>query len=218
MLKLIEEPPAKSVFILCTTDYWKIPKTILSRCQRYDFKRISTNGIKDRLIDIIWAEQNDNWEGEAIEFIARQSDGCLRDAITNLDKCIAYDTNLSLKNVLKALRASSLEDYKKMVMYLDLGSKCDIITLIDKIYASGEDMKQFIKGLVDFVLDVIKVDITGSFEHTHLPESEDIKKWIEDKPDKVDLQSMLRTLVELDSEIKWSQNPKTVIEARLLTL
>ena len=225
MLKLIEEPPAKTIFILCTTDYWKIPKTILSRCQRYDFQRISVTGIKARLEAIIAAEGENTaikYDDEALDFIARQSDGCLRDAITNLDKCIAYG-ELTLHNVLEALRASSIEEYIDLTDCIAhiANRQEDVITLLDKVYNSGRDMKQFIKGYIDFVLDINKIHITNSFTFTHLPETEELAEWIKSIYKDTEVGFMLyllENLIRLDSDIKWSQNPKTVIEARLLTL
>ena len=90
MLKIIEEPPAKSIFIFCTTDPQKIPKTILSMVQRYDFQRISQAGIVDRLIYVVNEEKeisdDINWYGEALEYIAKIADGGMRDEIMLLDK------------------------------------------------------------------------------------------------------------------------------------
>lgn len=109
ILKLIEEPPAKSIFIFCTTDPQKIPKTIISRVQRYDFKRISQQGIVDRLnyiIDCEWKE-NPDWDAEcdtdALEYLAKLADGGMRDSITLLDKCLAYSKDITLENVIAAL-------------------------------------------------------------------------------------------------------------------
>ena len=105
MLKLIEEPPAKSIFIFCTTNPEKIPKTILSRVQRYDFRRISQNGIVGRLSQILVAERiiPEKGETEALDYIAKIADGGMRDAITLLDKSLSYSVQLTLDNVVKAL-------------------------------------------------------------------------------------------------------------------
>ena len=101
-LKLIEEPPAKSVFIFCTTNPEKIPKTILSRVQRYDFQRISQEGVVQRLLYILRSEEAiaSTHLVEAVEYIAKIADGGMRDAITLLDKCLAFSKDLTLENVL----------------------------------------------------------------------------------------------------------------------
>ena len=134
MLKIIEEPPAKSIFIFCTTDPQKIPKTILSRVQRYDFQRISQKGIVDRLWCILDKEhyndisrENLDYSDNALEYIAKLADGGMRDAITFLDKCLAYHPKLTLKHVTEALPIN-LEDRKRSYtlchrLYL-LISKC----------------------------------------------------------------------------------------------
>ena len=105
VLKLIEEPPAKSIFIFCTTDPQKIPKTILSRVQRYDFQRISQDGIVRRLNYICDKEMGENTllEPAALEYIAKIADGGMRDAITMLDKCLAYSNNVMIEDVVKTL-------------------------------------------------------------------------------------------------------------------
>ena len=112
MLKLIEEPPAKCVFILCTTDYWKIPKTIQSRCQRYQFQRISTPSIVERLTYVLAEEGYKDYEVSAVEFIARKSDGCMREAIVTLEKCLAYSSDLTMDNVIDALGLSNYEVFR----------------------------------------------------------------------------------------------------------
>lgn len=119
MLKLLEEPPKTTIFILCTTDPQKIPKTILSRVQRYDFNKISLDGIVDRLKYIVWrenvekiqdiernTERNIKVEDEALEYIAKVSEGGMRDAISMLDKCLSFTRTLDVANVVKALGIS----------------------------------------------------------------------------------------------------------------
>ena len=114
MLKLLEEPPKTTIFILCTTDPQKIPKTILSRVQRYDFNKISFEGIVNRLKWIV-NEENKNLkvsdeyigvDDEALEYIAKVSEGGMRDAISMLDKCLSFTRTLDVANVVKALGIS----------------------------------------------------------------------------------------------------------------
>lgn len=119
MLKTLEEPPAKSIFIFCTTDPQKIPKTILSRVQRYDFQRISKDGIVKRLNYICDKEAIDmtgSIEPDALEYLAKLADGGMRDAITLMDKCLSYSTELTVENVVKAL---GVANYDVMFSLLD---------------------------------------------------------------------------------------------------
>ena len=123
MLKLLEEPPKTTIFILCTTDPQKIPKTILSRVQRYDFNKISFDGIVNRLKWII-NEENKNLnideeyigaDDEALQYIAKVSEGGMRDAISMLDKCLSFTRTLDVKNVVKALGISDYESLHRFI-------------------------------------------------------------------------------------------------------
>lgn len=227
MLKLIEEPPARSIFIMCTTDYWKIPKTILSRSQRYTFNRISQAGIVKRLYYILsqeWGQDADyylNGDG-ALEYIARLSDGGMRDAITTLDKCLAYSTELTLDNVVKALGGSSFDELFELTDAILSSDFTKIINIVEEIYCRGDDMKQFVKGYLDFCMDIYKVKLTKSVEFTKFPDTDDFWHWIKEEFADYDLETCLKTLIKdliaLDNDIKWSQHPKNIIEARLLSL
>lgn len=218
MLKLIEEPPAKSIFIMATTDPQKIPKTILSRVQRYDFQRISQKGIVNRLKYIISEENavSPDWEVESIEYIAKIAQGGMRDAITMLDKCLSYSTDLTLENVVKVL---GVVDYDKMFDVTDavLGGNVPIVLdIINEVYMSGKDIKQFAKGYLDFILDICKYGLAKSFSYVKIPNfyEERLKKYSDD-----DINScvhLLDTLVKLDSEIKWNTSPKELVESVLV--
>ena len=151
-LKLIEEPPVKSIFIFCTTDPQKIPKTILSRVQRYDFQRISQQGIVRRLFAILAAENRSKEpnerariDEESIEYIAKIADGGMRDAISLMDKCLAYSTDLTLENVVAALGTTDYDTMFKLTDYLlqlngEESTKL-ALQLIDDMYNSGKDLK-----------------------------------------------------------------------------
>lgn len=219
MLKLIEEPPAKCVFILCTTDYWKIPKTIQSRCQRYQFQRISTKGIVDRLVDIIGYEGIQDWEDEAIEFIARKSDGCMREAIVTLEKCLAYKDDLTIENVIEALGLADYDVFMNLTLNI-LGKNDEkIISSLEDVYSSGTDMKQFVKDYLHFILDVNKWMIIGSYDHIQLPHTKDMEEFLSDVSEDYeidDLNDLLKLLMELDTVIKYDGSPLYTIEAKLL--
>ena len=220
-LKLIEEPPAKSIFIFCTTDPQKIPKTILSRVQRYDFQRIGHNNIVKRLAYIVNKEQNEAndfhvVEPDALDYIAKLSEGGMRDAITLMDKCLAYSKDLTITNVLKAL---GTVDYNTMI---DLASAIIIshdpgkmIEVIESVHRSGKDLKQFIKTFMNFMLDVNKYICLKSFEYLDIPSVyEDDISYISTETELCN--SLLSTIIKLNSEIKWDTAPKSMIEATLM--
>lgn len=222
MLKLIEEPPAKSIFIFCTTDPQKIPKTILSRVQRYDFKRISTSGIADRLQYVFLHELSDGedyyYDKQALSYIARLADGHMRDALTMLDKCIAYSDELTMDNVSKALGKTNLSEFMKLTGALFDHKQGMTLEVIDDAYKDGADLKQFVKDFTNFILDIIKYNISGSIDTTSLPDTDEMEKLLADFENEADfLHEVLTMMIEIDSEIKWSQSPRYVIESRLLT-
>ena len=220
LLKLIEEPPAKSIFIFCTTDPQKIPKTILSRVQRYDFQRISHEGIVDRLFAILESESElmpeIDWEATAVDYIAKLADGGMRDAITLMDKCLAYSSKLTLDNVIHAL---GTVDYNIMISLTDAilvhPDAADVIIIIETIHRSGKDLKQFIKTYMNFMLDVNKYDCLRSFDFLEIPitfESE-LTHLIQNREG---CKKLLGTLIKLNADVKWDTAPKSMIEATLI--
>lgn len=234
MLKTIEEPPAKVVFIFCTTDPQKIPATILSRVQRFQFQKVSTNGIVQRLKLILDNEKiprfADNAKTDdldkfakdsAIKYIAKLADGGMRLAIQYLEKCLAYSNELTTENVVKALNVTNYDDYIGITNLLsDPSDRASLVTRLDEIYASGVDFKQFLKQYVSFILDVNKAlildDLDEAFKYINLPRTKEIEKWLKAQDNLDFYNQLLRHLVKLDADVKYSQNPKVDIEAGLL--
>ena len=216
-LKTLEEPPAKSIFILCTTNPEKIPATILSRVQRYNFQKISTEGIIKRLKYILEQEFRDatewTWDNEAVEYIAKLAEGGMRDGITLLDKCLSYSEELTVENVVKAL---GVADYSTMLDITDSIVRCndlEVIDTINKLFNEGVDLKQFVKTYFEFILDINMYDISQSMDYIKIPKlyQEDI-----DRYDTKDMTMLLKMLVNLQSDIKYEHNPKAVIIAKLM--
>ena len=220
MLKTLEEPPAKSIFIFCTTGPQKIPKTILSRVQRYDFQRISQKGIVDRLHHILSAEwgQDASYylkDNSALEYIAKLADGGMRDAITLMDKCLSYSNELTIENVVKAL---GIADYDVMFNLFDSLVAHDtnlVLSQIDSIYASGLDIKQFIKSFTEFILDICKYGLTKDFSMIHIPNTYSTCLQEYNTAEYNIAKSLLKVLIELNAEIKWDTSPKYAVEAKL---
>jgi DNA polymerase-3 subunit gamma/tau len=215
-LKLIEEPPAKSIFIFCTTDPQKIPKTILSRVQRYDFQRISHNAVADRLHYICQSEDVEVCDRDALDYIAKLADGGMRDAITLMDKCLSYDKDLTMDNVIKAL---GITGYDTMFFLTDSIITNDteaVIKTIEDVHRSGKDLKQFIKTYTNFVLDLCKYGCLGNFDFIEIPNT---YKYTMDRYNDhayEDFTRLLNTLVQLNASIKFDTSPKYTIEAVLV--
>ena len=178
MLKLLEEPPASTIFIFCTTDPQKIPRTILSRVQRYNFQRISKEGIIKRLKYIIEQENEEmcnktgaiTYEDAAIDYIAKQAQGGMRDAITTLDKCLQYNKNLSLENVVKVLSSGvtpyELYDFTKLLLNKNTEAA---IKKLDEFFMSGIDMGLLLNMYFEFLLNLQKYLILNNTSVSNLP-------------------------------------------------
>lgn len=213
MLKLLEEPPKLSIFILCTTDPQKIPDTIMSRVQRYQFNKISNEGIVERLKYICTSEKISVAYVEALEYIAKLSSGGMRDAITMMDKCLSLSKELTIDNVLSAVGS---EDYSTFFDLLYKLINCDFraLQIIDSVFSKGKDLKQFMKQFERFILDCGKYKIFKDIKSTSLPETKEII----DSLDKIDSSviELLDLINDLNNNIKYSSDAKTIIQATFM--
>ena len=222
-LKLIEEPPAKSIFIFCTTDPQKIPKTILSRVQRYDFRRISNNGIFDRLNDIMNAENNPedgfglHYDPDALDYIVKLADGGMRDAITLLDKCLSYTRDLTLQAVVSALGTVDYDTMIDLTNSILVGDVVDVIERVEDIYSAGKDIKQFVRQFMVFMLDVVKYDSQCPVRLLSLPKLATVTDWLRSGEGNYNVhQELLSVLVNLNAQMRYSESPKYDLESALL--
>lgn len=234
MLKIIEEPPAKTVFIFCTTDPQKIPSTILSRVQRFDFRRLSFSAIVDRLLYILLCENSQDiknsdtrnigdisYDIKAIEYISRLAEGGMRDAITMLDKCLSYSATINMQNVIEALGVVSYDMMFDLTDYLFNQDKKNIIRTIEDYYRNGFDLKQFIKQYTVFILDVCKYslfsrDAEMSFDYICIPNTYKSRLSKITAPQQVFMQDLLEMMLVLSKDIKWESSPKAMIEASFI--
>lgn len=213
LLKTLEEPPKFTIFIFCTTDPQKIPATILSRVQRYNFQKISNKGIVTRLRYILYCEEKiaDN---DAIDYIAKVSNGGCRDAITLLDKCLSLSKEkLTLENVLKTIGG---EDYSTFITFLSTLEKKEkevSIKVVEDVYNAGKDVKQFMKDFSKFILEVEKYSIYGNFDYVNLPNT--LESDLEHL-NSFDLFSVMDFVVSLNNQIKWENDAKTLTELSIL--
>lgn len=219
LLKVLEEPPKGVIFILCTTDPHKIPATILSRLQRFDFKRIPQFDIVQRLKYILQQEGNITYDIEALEYIAKLADGGMRDAIMKLDTVIGYTNNITLQAVLDCLGITNYEHLVVIVQGIINKQPNEPIQIIDKIYRDGKDLKLFVKDLNKFVLDLCKLSITRNKELTMIP-TDIMRKCIHiaTNTPKYQLVDILDAINNLLDKIKYEQNPKNLIESELIIL
>ena len=226
MLKLLEEPPKTTVFIMCTTDPQKIPATILSRVQRYNFSKISLDSIIGRLQHILIAENEEimdqggpngafEYTLEAIQYIAKLADGGMRDAITMMDKCLSLSPDLTVENVVRALGTVDYNIHFELLFNMETGAKSSAVRLIEDVYNSGKDLKQFIKQFQYFVLDVCKYKMFNDFKYVSIPALPEYKEKLEDE----DLEMALGVLEwarQLNSDVKWESNPKAMTQTAIV--
>lgn len=173
-LKCIEEPPTYTIFIFCTTDPQKIPETIKNRVQRFRFNRIGTEQIKERLAYICRMEGFTNYE-ESVDYLSRMSEGGMRAAITFLDKCSSYSTDLSINNVLSALGNYSYETFFSLINNMIDGNEADVLSIISKFYDEGNDLKLFVDQFLNFCMDVTKYSLFRSTDVTRIPSSMELQ-------------------------------------------
>ena len=217
LLKTLEEPPKFTIFIFCTTNPEKIPPTILSRVQRYNFQKISNEGIVERLGYIIAQEIVHNediiYTEDAVDYIAKVSTGGMRDAITLLDKCLSLSRTLNLENVLKTIGG---EDYSTFITFLSALEgkvKVSAVRIIENVYNAGKDVKQFMKDFAKFVLEVGKYSLYKNFDYISLPNTleNELEHLIDDS-----LFDIMDFVVSLNNQIKWENDPKTLVELSIL--
>jgi DNA polymerase-3 subunit gamma/tau len=226
LLKTLEEPPKFTIFIFCTTDPQKIPATILSRVQRYNFQKISNEGIVERLEHICLTENSQDVNDpnlmdigdiirypEALEYIAKVCNGGMRDAITLLDKCLSLSHDLTLENVLKTI---GTEDYSTFITFLSALEEKEkelSIKVVEDVYNAGKDVKQFMKDFAKFILEVEKYALYKNFDYISLPNTleNELEQLIDDS-----LFDVMDFVVSLNNQIKWDNDPKTLIELSIL--
>lgn len=165
LLKTLEEPPEYVIFILATTESHKIPVTIMSRCQRYDFKRISVEVITDRLKELTAAEHVDV-EERALEYIAKMADGAMRDALSLLDQCVAFYTNGTLRyeDVLEVLGAVDTEVFSDMLRMIINGDITGVIKELDELILAGRDLSQFVSDFTWYIRNLLMLKTSPESE------------------------------------------------------
>lgn len=221
MLKLLEEPPAKSIFIMCTTNPEKIPQTILSRVQRYDFQKISTEGISKRLHDICVMEDlapiPDNGYTDALNYIAKLSNGGMRTAISLMDKCLSYSKELTVQNVVDALGVADYSEYVQLAQAMLTQQTADAVAVLERVRNSGKDIKQFMKGFLEFCLDVCKYCACGDFQYIKIPNTADYARLLNAWRGQFTVfRRYVGVLITLNADLKWEQDPFTLAEATIL--
>ncbi len=218
LLKTLEEPPQYIVFILATTEFHKIPATIISRCQKFDFKRITYNDTADRLRKVAQSD-NINVTESAVKLLAKAADGSLRDGLSKLDQCLALGlTKIDYKDVANIIGASDpefLSDFVDLIIDEKLG---DALKMLDSGVNMGMDALRLFSDVIDYFRDLMMIKSSGDYSLIINNEAEVLKKYTS-QCDRLTLTRLLRiieTLFEGQNIAKYSVSPKLSFETSLL--
>ncbi|MGG1519838.1 DNA polymerase III subunit gamma/tau [Paenibacillus oryzisoli] len=219
LLKTLEEPPAHVMFILATTEPHKIPATIISRCQRFDFRRISLDDQVDRL-QYVCDQEHIAIDREALHYIARLSDGGMRDALSLLDQAASFATGeIQLSDVLAITGGVASDQFKKLVLYIKDGQLGNALELIDTFMQEGKSADKCIENLIHYFRDLLMVRM--------VPNSPVIAERVFDMADlqnvaasftPAEMMAMIETLNHYQSEMKYSVQPQTLLEIAILKI
>ena len=220
-LKTLEEPPSYVIFILATTEPNKIPITILSRCQRYDFKRITTDTIAARLREISDAEHI-QVSDEALHYIARSGDGSMRDAVSLLDQCSAFqfDRRIEYEDALSILGAVDTSVFSDLVRAL---SKKDVKTglqLVAEVIDQGRELSQFVSDFVMYARNMLLASTVDDLSGLVDMSSENLKRLKEDASllSTVELMRYIRMLSDLSNQLRYATQKRILIETSFMKL
>ena len=221
LLKPLEEPPSYVIFILATTEVHKIPITILSRCQRYDFKRISLETIADRLRELTQAEQI-QVEDKALLYVAKAADGSLRDALSLLDQCVAfhYGRVLTYDNALEVLGAVDSSVFSQMFGAIVEGRTRDCICSLEEIVIQGRELGQFVTDFIWYMRNLLLIRSADDAEGLVDMSEENLKQLRSDagKADGTTLMRYIRIFSELSNQLRYASQKRVLVEVALIKL
>ncbi|MDE6972970.1 MAG: DNA polymerase III subunit gamma/tau [Lachnospiraceae bacterium] len=221
LLKTLEEPPSYVIFILATTEVHKIPITILSRCQRYDFRRISIDTIAGRLKELTGKEQV-QIEEKAVRYIAKTADGSMRDALSLLDQCIAFHfgQELTYDKVLDVLGAVDTEVFSRMLRIVLDGNVTGAIGLLEEIVIQGRELVQFIADFTWYLRNLLLLKTADGIEDIIDVSTENLERLKEEArmAENDVIMRYIRVLSELSGQVRYSAQKRILIEMGLIKL
>ncbi|MDO5807217.1 MAG: DNA polymerase III subunit gamma/tau [Lachnospiraceae bacterium] len=221
LLKTLEEPPSYVIFILATTEAHKIPVTILSRCQRYDFRRISQETILKRLQDLMEQEHVEA-EEKALRYVARKGDGSMRDSLSLLDQCIAFymGETLTYDRVLDVLGAVDTEVFSELLDHILKDRITDSIALLDRLILDGRDLTQFVSDFTWYLRNLMLIKASDDMEDILDVSTENLAQLKKEaaviRSDS--LMRYIRIFSELSGTIRYAVNKRVMLEMALIKL
>ncbi len=221
LLKTLEEPPSYVIFILATTEVQKIPVTILSRCQRYDFHRLSQETITERLDDLLKRENVDADE-KAVRFIARKADGGMRDALSLADECISFylGETLTYEKVLKVLGSVDTEEYSRMLREVIDGNVAGVLRHLEDMLYRGADISSLTGDFIWYLRNLLLYKASEQAEEMMELSAENLKL-IQEEAGMISenaLMRYIRVLSDLLSRMRFAVNKRVLAETALIKL
>ena len=216
LLKTLEEPPLHVMFILATTEPHKIPQTILSRCQRFDFKKISNEYIKTRL-NYICEQDEIKIEEDAINTISVLAEGAMRDALSILERCMQEEGKITEDLVKELVGIPKTESVNKITKSILQKNTEDALGAINEIISEGKDISNFLWEIIKYVKDILVFKTNTKLEIYSEAEKNQIKE-LADSTTKERLISMIYELSNLQNDMKWSSQKLIMFQVTIIKL
>ena len=214
LLKTLEEPPEHVIFILATTEPHKILPTILSRCQRYDFEKVSDKDIKDRLCKVL-NEEGASYEEDAVNLIVKLADGGMRDALSILEKVLAYSgSNLNVSDILNIFSLESTEEKMNLLKSISIHDVKDVLDRLNKYVSSGSDIKRLTEDLLTILKDLVIYSSSYNAEYLEILKEDEVQ----DLSGYIDSQKALKMIDVLMAALKDFKNVTSIIPLFEITL
>lgn len=221
LLKTLEEPPEYVIFILATTEVHKIPITILSRCQHYDFHRITIDTIAGRMNDLMKIEQVDV-EQRAIRYIAKAADGSMRDALSLLDQCIAFylGQKLTYDNVLEVLGAVDTDVFSRLLRNIIARDVPKVLDTVEELVMQGRELSQLTADFTWYLRNLLLVKTSDNMEDVLDVSSENLQQ-LKEEAQMIEVGTLLRYIrifSELSGQMKYATQKRVLLEVALIKL
>ena len=221
LLKTLEEPPEYVIFILATTEVHKIPITILSRCQHYDFKRISIETITARMQELMDTEQIEV-EDKALRYIAKAADGSMRDALSLLDQCIAFylGQKLTYDHVLEVLGAVDTDVFSKLLRNVIGRNVAAVLDIVEELVMQGRELTQLVGDFTWYLRNLLLVKTSDNIEDVLDVSTENMMQ-LKEESDMIELDMLLRYIrvfSELSGQMKYATQKRVLLEVALIKL
>lgn len=221
LLKTLEEPPEYVIFILATTESHKIPITILSRCQRYDFKRISIDTISARLMDLMEREHVEV-EEKAIRYIAKAADGSMRDALSLLDQCIAFylGQKLTYDHVLEVLGAVDTEVFSRLLREIINRDVVKVLKSVEELVMQGRELGQLTTDFTWYLRNLLLVKSSDNMEDVLDVSSENLFQ-LKEEAEMIENDALIRYIrifSELSNQLKYATQKRVLLEVAMIKL